>query len=130
MRYVKTKRIGTVVVVTPQRDLRGEDETFELDEKIRELEKEGNRHLVVNLDRVKTMASYGMDVLIEGHKRYKERGARMVLCSLKPTARNPIEIAKLAPEFKIFETEEEALAGFVEDIPTEDFEAPPPVKHE
>lgn len=124
MRYLKTKRVGPVVVLSPQKSLFGDDETFELQEAIHKNHQEGNRFLIVNLARVERINSLGLGFLIEGHRLYADRGARMTLSNLNNHPWNVIAIVKLSSVFDIHDTEEEAIASFIDgDEPGE--EIPP-----
>jgi anti-anti-sigma factor len=114
MKHLKTKRVGPVVVLSPQKSLYGDDETFDLQEAIHQNHKEGNRFLVINLAKVDRMNSLGLGFLIEGHKLYKDRGARMTLSNLNNHPWNVIAIVKLSTVFDIHDTEEEAIASFVD----------------
>ena len=114
MKHLKTQRLGPVVVLSPQKSLFGDDETFDLQEAIHKNHKEGNRFLVVNLAKVERMNSLGLGFLIEGHKLYKERGARMTLSNLNNHPWNVIAIVKLSTVFDIHDTEEEAIESFVD----------------
>jgi anti-sigma B factor antagonist len=128
MKKVKMKRIGPVVVLSPQASLFGGDETYALKDAIQQLNDEGNQYLVVNLAKVERMTSLGLGFLVAGHKLYHDRGASMTLCCLRPSPDYVIAITKLAQVFDIYDTEEEAIAGFIEEKKaekTEEVETPP-----
>jgi anti-sigma B factor antagonist len=114
MRHIKSKRVGQVVILTPQRSLFGDDETYELREAIAQLDEEGNQYLVVNLSKVERINSTGLGFLIEGHKKYDKRGAQMKLCELREKSVHLIATVKLETKFDIYPSEEEAMVSFLE----------------
>ena len=61
MKHLKTKRVGPVVVLSPQKSLYGDDETFDLQEAIHQNHKEGNRFLVINLAEVEQSVVIAQD---------------------------------------------------------------------
>jgi anti-sigma B factor antagonist len=117
MTHTKVKYLNRVVVLTPQQKLLGGTETEELQEHIERLDEDGNQFLVVNLEKVSHLATAGITALIRGHKSYRSRDSRMVLCCLDEHTLNIFIIMKLVTVFDIYETEEEAIASFA---------APPP----
>jgi anti-anti-sigma factor len=118
MTQTKVKYLNRVVVLAPQKQLLGSGETMDLGERIEALDADGNQHLVVNLKKATYITSAGISVLIRGHKSYRARGARMVLCCLNEVSQHVLTVMKLSLEFDIYDTEEEAIASFAAPPPT------------
>lgn len=100
-----------VVVMTPQKDLTGGQETDELIELIKQSDTDGKSCLVINLEKVKVMSSMGLDALIIGQRKYLKRGAKVRLCNVKERHLQLLAILKLAQWFSIYDDEEKAIAG-------------------
>ena len=117
MTHTKVRYLNRVVVLAPQQKLLGGPETEELQEHIERLDAEGNQFLVVNLEKVPHLVSAGIAALLRGHKSYRDRNGRMVLCCLNEHTLNIFIIMKLVAVFDIYETEEVAVASFAASPP-------------
>ena len=67
--------------------------------------------LVVNLSQVSYMDSSGIGTLVEIFRRLNGFGGKLMLCGLNDRVYSVFEITRLNRFFKIFDTEEEALAA-------------------
>ena len=68
MKFTKVRAAGPVTVMEPQKDLFGDDETFELREAIKEAFDGGNKHLVMNGPAfVELQRQVGTDVIAKRH---------------------------------------------------------------
>ena len=90
----------------------GGPETDQLDRKITELAEQGNKDLVINLQDTKHLNSTALGVLIKAHSNYAKRGGKVRLCKVDKTIKNILVITKLAMVFEVFETEQQAIAGY------------------
>ena len=68
--------------------------------------------LVVNLADVTFIDSRGLATLVQGMKHCREVGGDLCLSNLEPPVRVIFELTRLDKAFKIFDTEEQALATF------------------
>jgi len=108
------KVVDDVVVLTPHGMLLGGDETDEFEDKVRELDKQGNQKLLIDLGRTTFMNSLGLTVLFLAHARYARRGATAKLCGVAHKLHQVFELVRLTRvyEHNIHETAEAALADF------------------
>ncbi len=105
---------GDVTVLTPHGMLLGGDETDEFEDTVRDLDREGNKKLLINLGKTTFMNSLGLTVFFLAHARYARRGATVKLCAVDGRLRHLFELVRLTRvyEHNIHDTEEEALADF------------------
>jgi anti-sigma B factor antagonist len=68
--------------------------------------------IIVNLNSVSYIDSSGLATLVEMLKKTRLYGGNLRLSNLAPKVKSLFEITKLEKLFEIFETEEEAAAGF------------------
>jgi len=68
--------------------------------------------ILVNLNGVSYVDSSGLATLVEMLKKTRVYGGKLRISNLAPKVKSLFEITKLEKLFEIFETEEEAIAGF------------------
>ena len=68
--------------------------------------------VLVNLNSVSYVDSSGLATLVEMLKKTRVYGGKLRISNLAPKVKSLFEITKLEKLFEIFETEEEAIAGF------------------
>ena len=106
------RQIGHVAVV----DLSGRVTIGEGDvvlrETVNELLEGGQKHILLNLEKVKYMDSAGIGELVACYKRAKEKNGTVKL--LKPTGKvyDLLQLTKLEEVFDTFDDEREALVSF------------------
>ena len=72
----------------------------------------GNNKLVVNLDEVHYISSAGLRVFLMANKLIKKQNGALSICCLNNTVKEVFEISGFNMIFKIFDSVEEAIAGF------------------
>jgi anti-sigma B factor antagonist len=108
---LKKRERSTVVVF----DLFGDmyaDEKGELIQEIESLSADGKLNLVINLAKVKRIASNGLGVLVAAQSRYAKNGGAMKICKANERVLTVLAITKLNLLFDVYPSEEEALAAF------------------
>jgi anti-sigma B factor antagonist len=106
------RQIGRVAVV----DLNGKITIGEGDvilrDKVHEILDAGQKHVLLNLDKVSYMDSAGIGELVACYKRTKEKGGTVKL--LKPSGKvsDLLALTKLEEVFETFLDEKEALVSF------------------
>ena len=103
-----------VVILTPKGLLLGGPETDELQEKITDLDRAGNRKLLLNLGKTTFTSSMGLAVLFRAHTSYAQRGATVKICSVDRRIKQIFVLVKLGLVYgdDVHDNEEEALATF------------------
>ena len=106
--------LDDVVVLTPHGMLLGGNETDALEEKIKELDQNGNVKLLVNLGKTTFMSSVGLAVLFLAYTKYAKRGGTVKLCAVDKRIHQLFVLVRLALVYgdNVHETEEEALTSF------------------
>lgn len=109
---MELRRREDVLILAPQRDLDGQQETSDFGRAAAEAVARGDRRVVVDLSGVKYANSSGLGALVAAQLQLEESGARMILCGVSKRIQNVLEITRLAKVFRVLETEDEAIAGF------------------
>jgi anti-anti-sigma factor len=111
---MEIRTIDDVVILAPKGLLLGGRETCELEERIKELDAEGNEKLLIDLGQTTFMSSMGMACLFLAHAKYIKRGARVKLCSVDRKIKALFALVKLTLIYgnDLHDSEDEALASF------------------
>ena len=79
-----------------------------------EIAGEGHKALLLDLAEVTYVDSSGLGALVAGYNSLKSKGGSVALFQTPRRVRELIEMSGLTAIFRIFETEQEAVAGFRE----------------
>jgi len=109
---LKESKTAGALVLHLEGELMGGEETKAFQERIYSAIREGAVHIVVDMDLVKWMNSSGLGSLMAGMITLRGSGGDMKLARLNDRVRRPIEITKLDQILKIYNSVEEAAAGF------------------
>jgi anti-sigma B factor antagonist len=109
---VVERRLGNVTVL----DLKGrlvfdEGDTVVRD-RINHLVDEGRVNILINLQDVTYVDSCGIGVLVAKYVSLRRKGGDLRFVNLTPRSRRLLEITKLMGIFRIFDSEDEAVASF------------------
>ncbi len=106
------RKIGNVSVV----DLSGKITIGEGDvvlrEKVSELLDGGDKHILLNLEKVKYMDSAGIGELVACYKRAKEKDGTVKLLNPSGKVYDLLQLTKLEEVFDTYRDEKEALVAF------------------
>jgi len=108
VKEVRRDNSTTVVVLTGDIDLH---HTPEVHQTLIDVCMEKPDRLVINLSQVDYMDSSGVGTLVEVFRRVNAYKGKLHLCSMNERVRSIFEITKLDQIFKIYATEEEAMAA-------------------
>ncbi len=109
---IKEQKLGTVDVVTPVGPLADED-SQQFVELLQTYLESANPHLVVNMDEVPYLDSYGLEVLLSAVSELRNRSMPLRLAKLTPTCREILDLTELMGEFEIFDKVEDAVRSFL-----------------
>jgi anti-sigma B factor antagonist len=109
---LKESKTGDALILHLEGELMGGDETRAFQERIYSAIREGAVQIVVDMEQVKWMNSSGLGSLMAGMITLRGSGGDMRLAKLNDRVRRPIEITKLDQILKIYDSVEEAAAGF------------------
>lgn len=83
-----------------------------LHEKLHLLKDKGLKNVVVNLSDVGFMNSSGLGMLISGMTTLRNAGGDLRLSALPEKVRTLLVVTKLSTVFKVFDTDDDAMASF------------------
>jgi anti-sigma B factor antagonist len=84
----------------------------EAEDQINKLLDEGTTKLLIDLTELDYISSSGLRILLSTSKKLKSSGREMRICGLNEIVNEVFEISGFTMIFKIFKTEEEAIASF------------------
>ena len=106
------RRIGDVTVLDLKGRLVFEEGDSILREHINRLVEQGRMNILVNLREVTYVDSCGIGVLVAKFVSLRRKGGDLRFVHVTPRSRRLLEITKLMEIFRIFESEEQAVASF------------------
>ncbi|HEY9187541.1 MAG TPA: STAS domain-containing protein [Ignavibacteria bacterium] len=110
---VKTTKLENDIVVLELRGrFVGGDETDLLKKTIQELQEQGNKKLVIDLEKVLYLNSTALGILVAAHTHYAKEGGQVKLCGITKNIENIFVITKLTLVFSVYENQLEAVASF------------------
>ena len=112
---VRRKQVGSIVVLSPKGSFFGDQETDEFNKALIDEGSSGNTRLILNLKDCEALNSIAIGVLMRAYSNYKGRGGEIKLCGLGKRVRDLFTMTRLIMVFDHHETEEQALAVFVEE---------------
>ena len=109
---ISVEQVGRTMIVTPVDNL-GELEYEEFEPEARavcrQFERSAARCLIVDLQNAQLLGSSTVGWLLELRRIALSRHARMALCGLSPTAREVLEITRLADRWPIYESRDAVI---------------------
>ncbi len=112
---VASRRSGTTEVVSFMEKLIYDVSTVEaVEEKIRSLLADTPENMVINFAGVDFMVTRVINILLVAQKQIRSAGGEVYLVGMNANIRRVFDIMRLNVVFKVFETEEEALAALEE----------------
>ena len=113
-KQIDIERIGRTMVVTPADNL-GELEFaefgLETQTALDQYERSEAQHLIVDLHNAEFLGSSTIGWLLQLRRLVALRQGKMGLCGVSPTAREVLDITRLAGHWPIYTSREEAIAA-------------------
>lgn len=109
---VVERQVGDVTVLALQGRLVFDEGDHVLRLHVNQLLEQGRTHIVVNLRDVTYVDSCGIGVLVSKFVSLRRKGGDLRFVNVTPRSHRLLEITKLIDVFRIFETEEDAIASF------------------
>ena len=81
-------------------------------EALRECAEQGDRRVVLNLERLNFMDSSGLGSLVSGSKLLESQGGQMRIVNARGPVRNVFQITRLDRIFPAYQDETDAIASF------------------
>jgi anti-sigma B factor antagonist len=109
---VVERRLGNVTVLDLKGRLVFDEGDGVVRDRINHLVDEGRVNIVINLQEVTYVDSCGIGVLVAKYVSLRRKGGDLRFVNLTPRSRRLLEITKLMGIFRIYDSEEEAVASF------------------
>jgi anti-sigma B factor antagonist len=110
---VVERRLGNVTVLDLKGRLVFDEGDGVVRDRINHLVDEGRVNILMNLQDVTYVDSCGIGVLVAKYVSLRRKGGDLRFVNLTPRSRRLLEITKLMGIFRIFDSEEEAVASFL-----------------
>jgi anti-sigma B factor antagonist len=109
---IETRTAENITVVKIHGKLTIDQGAAELRAGLRQLVREGQDRILLNLGGVGYMDSVGIDSLVASYTTVAKSGGQLKFCCLTDRTRQLLDITKLLGVFDTFEGERQALASF------------------
>jgi anti-sigma B factor antagonist len=109
----KTEHSGKVAIIEIRGSLVGDGDTDKFRDAVADFIEQGNRCLVVDLDKVNYMNSSGIGAIISAYTSYKKNNGVVKLAGLSNNIQSLLAVTKLIDIFEVYDSVGEAVAKFV-----------------
>ncbi|OGI06370.1 MAG: hypothetical protein A2Y40_03005 [Candidatus Margulisbacteria bacterium GWF2_35_9] len=108
MRNVRLEQKGKARLIYIEGDIEFDD-ADKLEEKFLQILKSEQSNIIVELSDCVYIDSHGLACLFNGHKTYKEKNRRFLLCNLHESLKEIFSMTTIGKYLSIFDTLEQAL---------------------
>lgn len=109
----RTVQSGTIAIIEIRGSLVGDGDTDMLREAVADFIEQGNKCLVINLQKVTYINSSGIGSIIGAHTSYVKNGGEVKLSGISHSVQNLLVVTKLIDIFDVYDTVDEAVKNFV-----------------
>jgi anti-sigma B factor antagonist len=109
----RTEVNGKIGIIEIKGALVGDSDTDRFREVVADFIEQGNRSLVVDLQKVNYLNSSGLGALISTHTTYGKNGGAVKLSGLSNNVQNLLIMTKLIDVFEVYDTVDEAIDNFL-----------------
>jgi anti-sigma B factor antagonist len=109
----KTEFNGKIAIIDIKGSLVGDDDTDKFKSAVQDFLEQGNKCLVVNLEKVNYMNSSGIGAIISAYNQYKKATGEVKLAGISHNVQNLLAVTKLIDIFDVHESVDEAIDSFV-----------------
>ena len=106
---LQNRFLSGCAIVDVADDRLGYPKTVVLKSHVLHLLEEGHRHIVLNLEKLDMLDSFGLAVLISLLKMCRERAGSLALCGLNDSVNRLIEITRMERVLAIYPSEGQAI---------------------
>jgi anti-sigma B factor antagonist len=112
---IKTRTIqsGKIAIIDVKGSLVGDGDTDEFREAVADFIEQGNKCLIVNLQKATYLNSTGIGAIIAAHTSYVKNGGEVRLSGISKSVLNLFVVTKLIDIFDVYDTLDEATESFV-----------------
>jgi anti-sigma B factor antagonist len=108
----KTVQSGRIALIEVRGSLVGDGDTDQLREAVADFIEQGNKCLVINLQKVSYINSSGIGSIIGAHTSYVRNGGVVKLSGISNTVQNLLVVTRLIDVFDVYDSVEEAISSF------------------
>ena len=109
----RTEQRGRIAIIEVRGSLVGDSETDEFRSAVLDFIEQGNKCLVVNMQKVNYMNSSGIGSVISAYTSYTKAGGEVKLAGLTSNVLNLLAVTKLIDVFDVYDSVDEAIKNFV-----------------
>ena len=112
---IKTRTIqsGKIAIIEVKGSLVGDGDTDELREAVADFIEQGNKCLIINLQKANYLNSSGIGAIIAAHTSYAKNGGEVRLSGISKNVHNLFVVTKLIDVFDVYDDLDEAVESFV-----------------
>jgi anti-sigma B factor antagonist len=108
----RTEQNGRIAIIDVRGSLVGDGDTDVLRGDVNDFIEQGNKCLVINLQKVNYMNSTGIGSLISAFTSYKKAGGEVKLAGLSNNIQSLLAVTKLIDVFDVHDTIDQAVKSF------------------
>ena len=108
----RTVESGTIAIVEIRGSLVGDGDTDALREAVVDFIEQGNKRLIINLQKATYINSSGIGSIIAAHTSYVRNGGEVRLSGISNSIQNLLAVTKLIDVFEVYDTIDEAIKSF------------------
>jgi len=111
---IKSKTImdGKIAIIDVKGPLIGDENTDELKREVLDFLEQGNKQLILNLQKVNYMNSSGLGAIVSAKTSYNKNGGEVKLVGLTKNILNLFAVTKLVEVFDVHDDIEKAIKSF------------------
>lgn len=109
----RTEQSGRIAIIDLRGSLVGDSETDEFRAAVQDFIEQGNKCLVVNMQKVNYMNSSGIGSVISAYTSYTKAGGDVKLAGLTSNVLNLLAVTKLIDVFDVCDTVDTAVQSFL-----------------
>ncbi len=106
---IKTKDVDGVAVLEISGEMYGGPENMALVDQLMELSENGTTQAVLDMTKVKWIASTGLGILVRAHAKFTEAGGTIRLASLNDRVLTLLQVTKMNYVFEVHDSQSDAV---------------------
>jgi len=109
---IKSNEVDGVTILEVSGEMYGGPENMRLVEVLDELAAQGKKQAVIDMGKVKWIASTGLGILVKARTKFAEAGGTVRLCEINERVLTLLQITKMNSIFEVHPSKDEAVAAF------------------
>lgn len=109
----RTELNGKIAIIEIKGSLTGDEGTDKFRVAVKDFIEQGNKSLVINMQKVNYVNSSGIGALIGAHTSYAKNGGEVKITGITNNVQNLLVMTKLVDVFDVYEDLDEAIDSFL-----------------